>query len=112
MSAESNAGAATPYGLYKMYSKQAAATANPYTLRAVSGLSFGGPLASDRAPLLAPQPTLTASRSFPKAIATSTGRRRNESPPRASFRVFTSDDAPVETPGIRLSLNSLRGSSR
>ena len=111
MSSECNPGAATPYGLYKMYSKQAAATANPYTLRAVSGLSFGGPLRSDRQPLLAPEPP-AAPRHLPLSVATSTGRRRNESPPRASFRVFTSDDAPVGSQGIRLSLNSLRGSSR
>lgn len=111
MSSECNPGAATPYGLYKMYSKQAAATANPYTLRAVSGLSFGGPLRSDRQPLLAPEPP-AAPRRLALSVATSTGRRQNESPPRASFRVFTSDDAPVGSQGIRLSLNSLRGSSR
>ena len=33
MSQDSNPGAATPYSLYKLYNKQAAATANPFTLR-------------------------------------------------------------------------------
>ena len=32
MSQDSNPGAATPYSLYKLYNKQAAATANPFTL--------------------------------------------------------------------------------
>ena len=77
-SSECNPGAATPYGLYKMYSKQAA-TANPYTLRAVSGLSFGGPLRSDRQPLLAPEPP-AAPRHLPL------GGHQHRAPPQASLR--------------------------
>ena len=53
MSPDSNPGAATPYGLYKLYAKQAAATANPYTLRAVQhGLTLEGLFAHEpqRAP--------------------------------------------------------------
>ena len=40
LSSESNAAAATPQSLYKLYSKKAAATANPYTLRTFKGLTF------------------------------------------------------------------------
>ena len=40
-SSESNPGAATPCSLHNMYSKQAAAHANPYTLRSQS-FSIGG----------------------------------------------------------------------
>ena len=56
MHSESNPGAATPYSLYKLYSQQAAATANPYTLRAVQGLTFATVInngAASHVPLLA-----------------------------------------------------------
>ena len=49
MSQDSNPGAATPYSLYKLYSKQAAATANPFTLRQVgNGLSLNSVVSQSR----------------------------------------------------------------
>lgn len=92
MSASSNPGAATPESLHKLYKNQAAATANPYTLRqfasslptqacpagasvGASGTRFGGLLEAR------PQP-----RAQPVYRSKSTPRRRGDSPPRASFR--------------------------
>ena len=101
LSRDSNPGAATPYSLYNMYSKQAAATANPYTLRGMS-LSLGGTGApgpvrrsEDCVPLL-DEPSNAASLVAPlqplrTGITTCNApRRRSDSPPRASFKVVSS----------------------
>ena len=124
MHQESNPGAATPYSLYKLYSQQAAATANPYTLRAVQGLTFatvirnGGSaahvplLADDRAAAAAaasaraPAPTGVA---LPRAVPTPvhSGRRRPDSPPRASFRLLTANGPVPGHARMSLSMRSL-----
>ena len=107
MHQESNLGAATPYSLYKLYSQQAAATANLHTLRVVQGLTFatvirnGGSaahvllLADDRAAAAAaasaraPAPTGVA---LPRAVPTpvhlraGAGPIRRRAPPSASLR--------------------------
>lgn len=124
MSQDSNPGAATPYSLYRLYSKQAAATANPYTLRQVSnGLNFSSIVnAAPSRTGHSTQPLLSANQAQLQAlIATSntrlgpTGgsmRRREDSPPRASFRVLSALPAPSSSKGgnggITLSLTSLR----
>ena len=127
MSGDSNAGAATPFSLYKLYSKQAAATANPYTLRQVGGgLNFntlvhsqpGQPgRAADpaRQSLLAPtQLQLGGLTAASAAVPVNGGsaRRRDNSPPRASFRVLSSTGSsglqPSRGPGLTISLTSLR----
>lgn len=123
MSSDSNPGAATPYSLYKLYSKQAAATANPYTLRQVGGLNLQGltgvgarPLtAQDRVPLCAQSPQLISFATAPnpgRTIHESTGgsaRRRSDSPPRAPFKlVAVGRAAQGQQPGLTLSLTSLR----
>ena len=101
MSTCSNPGAATPYSLFKTYSKAAAATANPFVLRAVNNLS-------DRQSLL----PLTMPRSGlpPHARPLPVAAKRRQSPPRAAFRNLTlggPKTAPV--PGtVVLTLNSLR----
>ena len=127
MSTDSNAGAATPYSLYKLYSKQAAATANPYALRSMtltsgnlgsdprgvqpgghcfsfqsmSG-SVAGPMATRVEPLLC--------RAQPPAP-----KKRSDSPPRAAFRLLSADrgsHVSAGTPGITLSLQSLASNSK
>ena len=106
LSMDSNPGAATPHGLYKMYSRQAAATANPYTLRAVQQAMTTRSLLAPREvqePLLRES---VATGAMPVAIHTA--RSRSDSPPRASFRLL-STGPPVASArgGVRLSLNSL-----
>ena len=131
MAQDSNPGAATPHSLYKLYSKQAAATANPYTLRSMN-LSLGGvPMNStasssrtrpgrvEQVPLLNdsrcndPTPTLQPVRSGVTSL--SAPRARTDSPPRASFKVVNargsglSAPLPLGTgaPGLNISLASL-----
>jgi len=117
MSPDSNPGAATPHSLYKMYSKQAAASANPYVLRGMN-LTLNG-LTSSMSAVTAnstpiTQPLLltgnspsaaTAQRhahasisSQPCSSSSSVHQpsnvgvpsRRPDSPPRASFKVMNS----------------------
>ena len=125
MHMDSNPGAATPHSLFKMYSQQAAATANPYTLRAVQGLTFatviknGGMaqvplLAEDReAATAAVESARHASASLgvvmPRAAPTpvSSGRRRPDSPPRAPFRILNANGSLPPGRGVVLSMNSI-----
>ena len=101
LSRDSNPGAATPYSLYQMYSKQAAATANPYTLRGMN-LNIGSfrPERSllnrdDRVPLL-DAPADNAALAAPLqpmrngVTSVSAPRARSDSPPRAAFKVVSS----------------------
>ena len=101
MSMDSNPGAATPYSLFKTYSKSAAATANPFVLRAVNNLSDRQSLL----PLSMPRSGLP-----PHARPLPVAAKRRQSPPRAAFRNLTFGGprtAPV--PGtVVLTLNSLR----
>ena len=103
LSRDSNPGAATPYSLYNMYSKQAAATANPYTLRGMNLTLGGQPMATrpgratreDRVPLLdAPSESAstlaTPLQPLRTGVTTSSAPRgRADSPPRASFKVVS-----------------------
>ena len=123
MSGDSNPGAATPYSLYRLYSKQAAATANPYTLRQVGGgLNFSSIVHSPACQDACTQPLLSANQAQLQAlvansVARSTAqtggsmRRRDDSPPRASFKVMSvvpSAPRRTDSRGITLSLSSLR----
>ena len=124
LSLDSNPGAATPHSLFKMYSRHAAATANPYTLRAVQGLTMASMRNGDgaRVPLLGGGEPAEASSAAPArvvpgwAVATGTGafaagRRRADSPPRASFRLLNVGGAqPSASAGFALSLDSLSSS--
>lgn len=120
-SADSNPGAATPYSLYKLYSKQAAATANPFTLRQTGGLSFHAmkssksyasvPTSNGDTLQLLQQSALPAAPSRALAVTGGSMRSRSDSPPRASFRLLV-DPAPQQRQGhlgeLTLSLTSLR----
>ena len=67
-------------GLYKLYAKQAAATANPYTLQAVQhGLTLEGLFAHEpqRAPLQPPEVAAMP-------VTMYAARSRSDSPPRAT----------------------------
>ncbi len=101
MSMDSNPGAATPYSLFKTYSKSGAATANPFVLRAVNNLS-------DRQSLL--PISMPRSGLPPHARPLPVAAKRRQSPPRAAFRNLTLGaprTGPV--PGtVVLTLNSLR----
>lgn len=120
MHSESNPGAATPHSLYRLYSKQAAATANPYTLRQVDGgLNFSSIVSTHRPDeaqqsLLNPQQAQLQSLLAAQLHAPTGGsmRRRDDSPPRASFKVLSVSkglsNANPATSGITLSLSSLR----
>ena len=120
MSSDSNPGAATPYSLYKLYSKQAAATANPYTLRQVgAGLNFNSIVhnsasaaSSSADPLLSPgQIQLQSLLSNHLPSDGGSARRRDDSPPRASFKVLSMSQqkgSSAPPPGLTLSLSSLR----
>ena len=106
MSRDSNPGAATPYSLYNMYAKQAAATANPYTLRGMN-LTLGGQTMGvaarsggtvkneDAVPLLdAPHDNVSTLAPALQPIRTGitsykAPRRQADSPPRASFKVVS-----------------------
>lgn len=119
-SADSNAGAATPYSLYKLYSKQAAATANPYTLRQVNGglnmssLVGRKPIASTPPPqrsLNTSQVHLLMHKGAAAAPTDTNGaaRQRDDSPPRAAFKLLAAaKETGFESPRITLSLRSLR----
>jgi len=106
MSADSNAGAATPHSLYKLYSKQAAATANPYTLRQASGLKLNA------ISMLGVPASVPAGMVLHTTVAPPLGgneRRRTNSPPRASFRVIAPGAITLNQPRLTLSLASLKG---
>ena len=116
MSTDSNPGAATPYSLYKLYSKQAAATANPYTLRSVTRLTFNSMAAAQNvacAPLLQRDagPRLKGMLAMPRPLALSppipAERKRSDSPPRAAFKVISAAGHSRAAPGLTLSLKSL-----
>lgn len=118
LSPDSNPGSATPHSLYKLYSKQAAATANPYTLRQTTKLSLNSVIGQRLPQQVHAQqvPLLGTSASAAVQIGEHGGRggshrRRSDSPPRASFRVLSA--APTKPqPGFQhlgLSLTSLRG---
>ena len=98
---DSNPGAATPYSLFKTYSKSAAATANPFVLRTVNGLS-------DRQSLL--PISMPRSGLPPHARPQPASSKRRQSPPRAAFRNLTLGGAKTSAlPGtVVLTLNSLR----
>lgn len=87
MSASSNPGAATPQSLHRLYKNQAAATANPYTLRQFSGSSTHD---EERSRLLGFQGMMDRSASArhdrPLSSYGVSWRKRGDSPPRASFR--------------------------
>ena len=129
MAKDSNPGAATPHSLYKLYSRQAAATANPYTLRGMN-LSFGSAptpqrslpgRAVERQPLLHdstsnsadPTPALQPLRSG--VTSSHQPRARTDSPPRAAFKVVNARGAGMSAPvplgvapaGLSISLSGL-----
>jgi hypothetical protein len=101
ISTDSNPGAATPYSLYKTYSKSAAATANPFVLRTVNSLS-------DRQSLL--PISMPRSGLPPHARPLPVAAKRRQSPPRAAFRNLTlGGPRTTAVPGtVVLTLNSLR----
>lgn len=82
LSQTSNPGAATPQSLHRMYRKQAAVTANPYVLRGLSGVRAAPTSETARligfGNMLERSDASSKSRSF-------TQRRRDQSPPRATF---------------------------
>ena len=91
-SLNSNPGAATPESLHKLYKNQAAATANPYTLRQFASnlpTSAAGRTASNFAGILDQRAGATqglGARPSVAPVTTVAVRRRSDSPPRASFR--------------------------
>jgi len=116
LSPDSNPGAATPHSLYKLYSKQAAATANPYMLRQSTNLSLKT-VVGQRIPQQTKQ-HLSLMNGAEELGMMQFGRakdggqrRRSDSPPRASFKVLSA--APSNSQAgfqhLGLSLMSLRG---
>ena len=100
MSFDSNPGAATPYSLYKMYSKQGAATANPYVLTSLKRIN-------ERESLL----PISMPRSVSETPQTSTlsiSSSRRASPPRAPFRILNTRSQNTQPGSVQLTLNSLR----
>ena len=117
MHAESNAGAATPTSLYKMYSKNAAVAANPYTLRAINSQVGGGLKFTTISKGSASASTGTSvdhNRLMLGGMAKPApggSARRSDSPPRASFKLLNNRATPVaQQPiaGLTLTLNSLK----
>lgn len=107
MSLDSNPGAATPYSMYKTYSKMGAATANPYVLRSVNGFSDRQNLL----PISMPRSALSSQSILPPvARPLPGGVKRRQSPPRASFRNLTIPSGGCAAPpgSVVLTLNSLR----
>lgn len=88
MSSTSNPGAATPQSLHRMYKNQAAATANPYTLRQFKNPSYGD---AERSRLLGFQGMMNKPVSAQQSAHTMTSRKRGVSPPRASFRCVSTN---------------------
>ena len=83
MSPNSNPGAATPQSLHRLYKNQAAATANPYTLRQ---FNTSGAKDTEKHNLLGFQGILDQQPNTVASRAPSMSRKRGDSPPRASFR--------------------------
>jgi hypothetical protein len=91
-SGQSNPGAATPQSLHRLYKNQAAATANPYTLRQFA--NYGKTSGSSREEGirlvgLGPVDSTGYQSGYAPAAPTanrSQSRKRSDSPPRASFR--------------------------
>lgn len=105
MSSDSNPSAATPHSLYKLYSKAAAATANPFVLRKFkeTALTFNTMTEKDTAAMSPPQLSIA------QTAPTSAGaRRHSNSPPRAAFRVIQQGSGGQSMPPIGLSFDSLR----
>lgn len=97
MSQSSNPGAATPQSLHKLYKNQAAATANPYTLRTFTSTTTHD---SEKRSLLGFQGMLSSSK--PTWHGTSeTTRSRSDSPPRASFRCVSTSSASTSYRGLK-----------
>ncbi len=84
ISSTSNPGAATPESLHRLYKNQAAVTANPYTLRQFSGAAKAAGKHVGKA--VGFQSILDERRFTPAPVARVAVRRRDDSPPRASFR--------------------------
>ena len=122
LSADSNPGSATPHSLYKLYSKQAAATANPYTLRQSTTLSLNsviGTRVATAMPVSVSQHSQhiqhiqNSQHNQHNQRSQHNQRRHSDSPPRASFRVL-SNLPPLKSTNagfqnLELSLTSLRG---
>ena len=95
-SGQSNPGAATPQSLHRLYKNQAAATANPYTLRQFA--NYGKTAGSSkeegiRLVGLGPVDSSVYESGYESGYASAApttsrnqARKRSDSPPRASFR--------------------------
>lgn len=95
----SNPGAATPQSLHRLYKNQAAATANPYTLRTFASPSVKE---SEKHRLLGFQGMLDAPKSSHRNTSSSstTSRKRGDSPPRASFRCVSTSNVSAPYRGL------------
>lgn len=99
MSLDSNPGAATPKGLHRMYKDQAAATANPYTLRQFSKHdNMSGVVKDEGIRLMGIGPNSKSSYAdgYKSGVTTSNKNRprsRNDPPPRTSFRCVNGSDS-------------------
>lgn len=91
MSGQSNPGSATPESLHRLYKNQAAVTANPYTLRQFSGAAKAA--GNDISKLVGFQGMLDERRFAPAPVARVVARKRDDSPPRASFRCVSGSAA-------------------
>jgi len=98
MSQSSNPGAATPQSLHKLYKNQAAATANPYTLRTFTSTTTND---SEKRSLLGFQGMLSSSKHTRNGISAETMRSRSDSPPRASFRCVSTSSASTSYRGLK-----------
>lgn len=98
-SLDSNPGAATPKGLHRMYKDQAAATANPYTLRQFSKHdNMSGVVKDEGIRLMGIGPNSKSSYAdgYKSGVTTSNKNRprsRNDPPPRTSFRCVNGSDS-------------------
>ena len=102
LSQDSNAGAATPTSLYKMYARNAAVAANPYTLRAINGQNAS---LSFNSLCKAPSSQAVIAVAKPSAVA----HKRSDSPPKASFKLLSNRRSEGTSPtGLTITLNSLR----
>lgn len=100
MSVTSNPGAATPQSLHRLYKSQAAATANPYTLRTFASSSLN---AAEKHRLLGFQGMLEgdSGASSRARRSASASRKRGDSPPRASFRCVSAGGVAASFRGKR-----------
>ena len=103
MSTDSNPSAATPHSIYKLYSKAAAATANPFVLRTFKKeLTFHTMTEKDIRRQRPQQ--LSIAETAPSSAG---ARRRSDSPPKATFRVLQHSTESKSMPRIGLSFDSL-----